>query len=336
MSITSGTTAILTTVPMLDSTNWYDWSKGMKMFFMGAEADGIASGSPPSDPTELVAWKKLDRKMTAYIYSKVNADYHYLVEDLESGAEAWQKLKAHFQKSTMGNRMQARKELYAVEHDPSRPVDFYIQALTSAKKKLTALGCVVDSELKDILLMNLHTSFHPIRTNILAQSTEPSLDEMKTLLTSSTAADDYKQESPIAALLVNSRGKGSHYGHKHGSSTSCSQVDEHGFKWCDTSNDTGCHRCGHPGHIAARCVHNMPPSIREWVFSNTSSNANTVQEQALNAYTIYNPSDTRLVWSGPLLRMAKTRTFSYFITSMIYIQLLDIYHIYIGYNIYNI
>lgn len=256
------------------------------MFFMGAEADGIASGTPPSDPTELVAWKKLDRKMTAYIYSKVNADYHYLIEDLESGSEAWKKLQAHFQKSTMGNRMQARKELYAVEHDPSKPVDFYIQAMTSAKKKLTALGCSVDdTEFKDILLMNLHPSFHPIRTNILAQSTEPSLDEMKTLLTSSTAAEDYKLDLTSSALFssnsTHNKVKGPHYGHKH---SSASQIDDQGFKWCNSSNDTCCHRCGRPGHIAARCVHNMPQEVREWIFSNNSHSSHIAQEQASAAY----------------------------------------------------
>jgi hypothetical protein len=289
-TINSSTTTILATIPMLDATNWYDWSKGMKMFFMGAEVDGIASGSPPSDATELAAWRKLDKKITAYIYSKVHADYHYLIEDLESGAEAWKKLKAHFQKSTMGNRMQARKELYAVEHDPSRPVDFYIQAMTSAKKKLTALGCnVEDTEFKDILLMNLHTSFHPIRTNILAQSTEPTLDEMKTLLTSSTSADDYKQEPVESVLLAQSRNKGPYHNHRrgNGSHTTSSQIDEQGFKWCDISNDTCCHRCGRSGHIAARCVHNMPQGVREWIFSNTSSasfnsnsNSHIAQEHA--------------------------------------------------------
>lgn len=260
------------------------------MFFMGVEADGIVSGSPPSDPTELVAWKKLDRKMTAYIYSKVNADYHYLIEDLESGSEAWKKLQAHFQKSTMGNRMQARKELYAVEHDPSKPVDFYIQSLASARKKLTALGCTVDDmEFKDILLINLHPSFHSIRTNILAQSTEPSLDEMKSLLTSFTSAEDTKLDITSAlssstspsVFLAHSKVKGPYHGHKN--IISPSQIDDQGFKWCNPANDTCCHRCGRPGHIAARCVHNMPQEVREWVFNNSHS-SHLAQEQASAAH----------------------------------------------------
>jgi len=55
--------------------------------------------------------------MTAFIYLKVEDEFHYLIEDLESGAEAWEKLKAHFEWSTMGQRMSARQEFYEITHD---------------------------------------------------------------------------------------------------------------------------------------------------------------------------------------------------------------------------
>lgn len=311
MSVNSGIVALLSKVPNLNASNWHEWNKGMKMFFLGAGITGIASGTSPTDPTELAAWMKIDRQMTAYIYSKVDDEYLYLVDDLESGAAAYQALKAHFQRSTMGLRMQARKELYAVVHDPSKPVSFYIQALTSAKQKLVALGCTVEeTEFKDLLLMNLDPSFHPIRTTLLAQKTEPTLDDMKSLLTSSTSAEDYSTPTAHSAAAAFSHGKGrnsngrnSGNGHGHGQgcgngkgNSSDPMVDDKGFRWCDTTHDDGCHRCGRSGHIAARCMYNMPQTIKDHLFS---LNSHVAQEQVQSASTL--STNWRSTYSPPTI-----------------------------------
>lgn len=184
-------TAMLADITKLNDTNWFDWSKKMKMFFLGSGVDGIASGHPPSDPKEYAEWEKLDKRALAFIYMRVEDEYHYLIDDLESGRAAWAKLAGHFQRSTMGHRMTARSEFYAITHDPSRPIEFYIQSLQASKKKMEALGCKVDdTEFKDVLLMHLDPSFHSVCVNILAQKTEPTLDDVKAILTSSAAAID--------------------------------------------------------------------------------------------------------------------------------------------------
>ena len=41
--------------------------------------------------------------------------------------------------------------------------------------------------------------------------------------------------------------------------------DEKGNRWCDPMNENHCHRCGRIGHIAARCVYDMPDDIKSWV-----------------------------------------------------------------------
>jgi len=301
-NLTSGIIALLSKVPNLNASNWHEWNKGMKMFFLGAGVTGIASGSSPTDPAELASWTKIDRQITAYIYSKVDDEYLYLLDDLESGAAAFQALKAHFQRSTMGLRMQARKELYAVVHDPSKPVSFYIQALTSAKQKLAALGCTVEeTEFKDLLLMNLDPSFHPIRTTLLAQKIEPTLDDMKSLLNSSTSAEDYSSTHHHSAAAYYSHGKGKNgsygrngngdghgQGNRNGNgngNSSDGMVDDKGFRWCDTTNEHGCHRCGRPNHIAARCMYNMPQAIKDHLFTLTSHIA---QEQVQSASILSN------------------------------------------------
>lgn len=330
MSINSSTTSILTSVPTLSANNWYDFAKGMKMFFLGAGIDGIASGTPPSDPTELAKWRKSDRQIITYIYAKVDPDYHYLIQDLESGLDAWKALKGHFEKSTMGHRMQARQQFYTVAHDPSKPIAFYIQAITAASRKLTALGInLEETEIKDVLLMNLDSSYHPIRTTILAQKTEPTLDEVKQLLNSSTSAE---LSSSIAfdKVMVSQAGRkfggnGHNHGygsgsgsgswrdgHRHGQdhhgskdqhSGSGSPVDDKGFRWCNPTNEGACHRCGRTGHIAARCMYNMPQEVKDWIMAGSSQNSHPAQELANTTHHFLSspiPSPCNSIPSSPV------------------------------------
>ncbi|RDB20702.1 hypothetical protein Hypma_012325 [Hypsizygus marmoreus] len=120
------------------------------------------------------------------MYITVHADYRYLLEGLDSGKAAWQKLKAHFNRSTMGHRIAARADLYSIIHDPELPIDKYIQSLTTARKRLKDLGCAIDNtEFIDVLLMHLDSSFHPVRAYILAQKTEPDLETVKSMLVGS-------------------------------------------------------------------------------------------------------------------------------------------------------
>ena len=43
--------------------------------------------------------------------------------------------------------------------------------------------------------------------------------------------------------------------------------EDKGYRWCDPLNEGHCHRCGRSGHIAARCIHDMPQHVKEWVMN---------------------------------------------------------------------
>jgi len=297
MAIHSGALALLSPVPTLTASNWHEFAKGMKMFFLGVGMDGIITGSLPSGSSELASWKKLDRQIIAYIYTKVDPDYQYLIQDLESGQEAWKALRSHFEKSTMGHRMQARENFYSVTHDPSKPIDFYIQSLKAAKSKLSALGVQVDdTEFMDVLLMHLDPSFYTIRTTILTQK-DPTLEDIITILTSSTSANIIPKSEPEDTVLVAGRNRGREFAGNGGSSSGVSgswrnngqqsrhgvqgsPVDSKGFRWCNPTNEGACHRCGRTGHIAARCMYDMPQEVKDWLMAGSPQNRNPTQQQA--------------------------------------------------------
>ena len=107
--------------------------------------------------------------------------------------------------------------------------------------------------------MHLDSSYHSVRTTILAQKTEPSLDDIKSILTSSAAADIVEvkvehQEIALRMQVCTQKTKG-------GSGV----IDEKGYHWCDPTNNRACHRCGQPGHIAAHCMYVMPQHVKDWV-----------------------------------------------------------------------
>ena len=228
----------------------------MKMVFLAAGLDGIASGSPPSEKPQKEKWDLLDQQMLAYLYMAISDDFQYLVEDEATASAGWKKLVEYFQRSTLGARMVARKEFYEITHDPSRPLSQYIHSVMAAKKKLEALNCSVsDTELKDVLLMRLHSSYDPVRITILAQKTEPSLEDIKSILISSSTSDIKTEamEDVLATRIDRSKKVG--------------PIDDKGFRWADVDRDGVCHRCGRPGHIAARCIYHMPQSVKDWIMS---------------------------------------------------------------------
>ena len=163
--------------------------------------------------------------------------------------------------------MIARKTFYSTIYDPSKPIDFYIQAVT-AKQWLVNLGLMIgESELKDVLLMNLHPLFVSLCTTILAQCPEPSLDDICSLLTSTTDTNiKIKEEHLLYLLYTHSQP----HGHGSPQTSSANPIDDKGYTWCDAACN-GCHHCGCPGHVAAKCMISMPDHVKDWILAGTSA-----------------------------------------------------------------
>jgi len=113
---------------------------------------------------------------------------------------------------------------------------------------------------KDVILMNPDDSFQEIKKSLLTtRQTEPELATVCTFLTSPIMNPDATtiklEETVKLSTLSGKRGRGRKGGRR----------DEKRYRWCDPTHENHCHRCGRTGHIAARCVIDMPPEIKEWV-----------------------------------------------------------------------
>lgn len=290
-NITASALQLLSDAPLLDSTNWSTWQNHMERFFIAVGIEGISSGDLPSDPKDLKDWKSVDKKLSSYLWGRIGEDYRGLIDGVHSAREAWGILKGQFQSSSMANRITARMTLYGISHDPSRHISVFIQSLTAARRNLTNVGVKIDdTEFKDIMLMRLDSSFESVRLSILSSTTEPDLEKVKSMLLNKAAADEtvVKIEETKIALAARDgrqRSRGSR-------NTGEGRIDAQGYSWCDTTTtaDDTCHRCGRTGHIAARCMFNMPQHVRDWIMDRRSRSRsprrkpNQATEHAQTAY----------------------------------------------------
>lgn len=251
-------------VPLLTTLNWFTWKTKMEMVLSTEGLDLFVLGEEVKDKADdKAAWEKADKKARVAVYFRIHQDYRSLFQSYTTSAELWTALKAKFQASNISTRIDAIRQLYITTHDPSQPVDFYIQALKTARERLKAITGedIKDQLFMDVLLMNLHPDFSQVRTPILFQATEPTLDQVLSVLTKSQdipspSSAIIKQESVLSTQTRSQFGSGGSQQHP---------VDDKGFKWCDTKRDGACHRCGRPGHIAASCIINMPEKVKNWV-----------------------------------------------------------------------
>ncbi|KAJ3560336.1 hypothetical protein NP233_g10907 [Leucocoprinus birnbaumii] len=295
MSIPSIAISLHNSVPLLEGQhNWPAFKRSMTMFFSGAKVTHVITGSPPAeDDAKYSDWQSLDEQLSAFIFAKLDQELWYLVQDDDdestpSGRAFWARLKAHFEKSTIGCRVQARRHLYHdITHDPSKPVGVFIHEVVTAAQKLKSMGCTVeDKEITDIILMGLDSSYDHVRTTLLVLDKELKLEDVKKHLAS--AASVVPPSTSHGALAASSKPRSyprsSSYGPASSTSHSPSPIDSKGFRWCNPSNEGHCHRCGRAGHIAARCIFDMPQEVKDWVMTTSSRNRHPEIQKANSAF----------------------------------------------------
>ncbi|KAJ7082794.1 hypothetical protein C8R44DRAFT_992144 [Mycena epipterygia] len=99
----------------------------------------------------------------------------------------------------MSRRLKARSDFYRAVHDPSLPIDVFINKVKNARKILKGLGCEPgEVETTDVLLINLHPSWAGVRTSITSNKDEQKFDDVVGILNGSTVTPPVKEEADDA------------------------------------------------------------------------------------------------------------------------------------------
>lgn len=319
-SITNADLALLKNCPLLKEDTFHEWRKYMEMFFTSVGADQILDMLDELDKAmdttqrEAVLTKydaasptsrTLDRQLSPHIFVKTDPSYHGLYDGLRSGMRCYIAAIRKFQRSTMARRFQAREAFVSVKQKKKESVEDYVKRILDARKVLKGLGVEPDElETKDTVLMGLNKHYRSTRTTILAATVEPNLTTIISILSSavpdsaqngdSDSSDDEGSASGLAAATGrtgrSSRpGRGEARGKGKERARSFSPPTSDGFRWCDPTHDSHCHRCGRKGHIAAYCIHDMPQKVKQWVMRRptvyVSESANAARRHRSRSYS---------------------------------------------------
>ena len=139
--------------------------------------------TPPTDANQLAIYNKKNKLAKTYIWSYTSKEWCYLVEDKANRKLAYLALKTKFEASSFSHHIALHKAFYGCVHNPERHVNIFPKSVTKAKVQLEAIRIKVDDNAtKDVILSNLDESFKDIKTSLLTQPTEPSLNIICSIL----------------------------------------------------------------------------------------------------------------------------------------------------------
>ena len=267
--------------PKLVESNFYDWKDHVERFLLSFGGQYIVQkvDAVPEGKVEV------DMQFGFILFERISAELQHLLKGVNSGLEAWKKVSSYFQKSTFPRRVKAREDFYHVKHDVSQPIHVYISAVEAAAQVLKDLKQEIsDTEILDLLMMNLDPSFHPIRTTLYASDKEPTLATVKSILSGSVSSPVVVKSEPLGdstTFALATRQVGRLSGSRLGASAEPGP-EVGGFRWCDPSNEGHCHRCGRSGHVAIKCIANMPQEVKDWIMAGRHGQyANYVESSAI-------------------------------------------------------
>jgi hypothetical protein len=278
---TTSVLSLFNSIPKFDGTNWVSFKKDVEVYFKLEGNWGIISGSTtrPSNAEKGEDWDTLNERGYSLLYFLILPEFRSLIIDEATGATAWAALKAEFEKDASATRLSLRNQFYSVRHDPTKPVSTFIESVQSIARQLKAIDREPGKdEVEDIILLRLDKSYEPIRSALITREKSPKLSEIIAAVkeygisqavvhasSNSFDSDDVKVEnlnSALASAYVRKRGSGNE------SVSKGENVFKGDFDWGNSrGRDDVCYRCGRKGHIASKCIADMPKDAKDRILS---------------------------------------------------------------------
>lgn len=233
-----------------------------------------------------------------------------------TSAECWASLTKEYQKDSCSTRFELKRRLFNPVHDTTQPISTYLESIVNASEHLAAIGHKPSStEVVDSIIMHPDPSWNLIKTILVSQSDDPTLDQLKSTLLEHEgqmqirrAEEDNRSDGGVALYSSRRKGSGRDQGSKHGKgkptrreadsdgSLSGSGKDSDSsqkkkFSWLKPKSDKDCHRCGLPGHIARVCMYDMPRYVKDKIRSDRAFYSATGHssdfDSALHSHTVF-------------------------------------------------
>jgi hypothetical protein len=242
--------------------NWAQWKSDVQIILELNNSWQYVSGNS-SVPTEEKALNSAQDALKVATYCiKMTCDSTncLIIGDKKDTIAIFQVLTATYEGDTLACQMGLCRQLYHLNHDPSQPISIFLTNVRSLMSELASIGhALKPDEIRDIVLMNLHSSFEVITTllaSLKKNGTEDwTIDSPGTHLAGfeeSHSISNLESAIPIAHIAK-------HISHPH----HCHQSSAHDNRLNRQNIPGACNRCGHSGHTAAGCFCDMPESVKD-------------------------------------------------------------------------
>jgi hypothetical protein len=217
--------------------SWQAWKSDMELTLglNGTWKYVNGTESLPTDATRLGALHpKLDVARYCLKFS-CDAVNHLLIADKEDPAKIYSTFRQTYEGDTPAKQMSLWHRLYHLTHDLSEPVTAFITAIRTTTTDLASIGhALKPDEIRDVVLMNLHTLFDTIATVLASldknDGKEWTLDVLSIRLADWEEAHNNKtgNSGVSEAAHYSAAHYGSvphHHGHSHSPSASASRPE---------------------------------------------------------------------------------------------------------------
>ncbi|KAG2974578.1 hypothetical protein PC118_g14432 [Phytophthora cactorum] len=151
-----------------DGTNFHTWKFKMQMVLEERELWEVTSGEVKLEHCQTAAdqalFRKKSRKALAIVCLAMEDSQLPLVRSAKDAHDAWSRLKGHFEKKSLANKLFLRRRFFTTMMDEGDGVLEHINKIKTLAEQLDAVGAPVsEDDLVITLLGSLSESREPTR-----------------------------------------------------------------------------------------------------------------------------------------------------------------------------
>lgn len=265
-------------------------------------------GSPPVHSLADKVWLQHNANARTALWRCITSDLvrQRHIKPQSTAAEIWASLRSEYERDARAPRISLKRRMMHAVHDASKPVDVFIGEIVEAGEQLTAMGAPPGKhDVVDCIIVNLHSDWHVIQTQLIARPGDLDLQEVRSTLVDweaqhgvihgkgSDAHIDAQAESddahaarakPPRKSRGHSRDRRRHSRRARESDSDGSVSDPEDFNWGNPGGpDDACSRCGRHGHRARHCIVDMPSDVKTRVMNEVRGKNRRRRKEAMHA-----------------------------------------------------
>jgi gag-polypeptide of LTR copia-type/Zinc knuckle len=165
--------SLLGNVPKLDGNNYHDWKFAISMVLRRAGCWDVLTKDKPATRSSGDDWEKKSEEALTYIGLTISQDQYSYIRDSSDGPSAWKALAEIYEKNSRATRISLKRQFYGYQHDDTRPIAEYITGITDLAARLKSIKVkLLDEDIIDVLIFNLHESWGNIAASLTASMGE--------------------------------------------------------------------------------------------------------------------------------------------------------------------